>query len=267
MSTSSSRPHLGHNAVAYSRVSTQGQADNGQGRRLQELQIDNFARESGFVVVRRFSDTWTGTGEDLVGQRPEFKEAVRLAKENNWPIIVASFDRLTRNKEVAAELRSTSCKIISASDGADVPEAVVAGKFARAEEEVRIISEKTKAALARRKAAGVRLGNPTNLREAGQRGSEENRRAAHRRDRSLAEDIEALGLPANATAKQIARALRERGRLTPRGRPWTAENLYRRLRRIRPLSPIAPSAPTPPATEAEPGPSASDLANKNWGIF
>jgi DNA invertase Pin-like site-specific DNA recombinase len=217
------------------------------------------------VIVERFSDT--GTGKETHRQRDGLVGALKSAEQNKWPILVASLDRLTRNKEFAARLVAIGIRIISASDDASPSPAVVAGKFARAEEEVRIISERTKAALARKKAAGVRLGNPKNLPEARRRGSEQNRRAARRRDSRLADDIEALGLPANATVKQIALALRKQGRLTPRGLPYTAENLYRRLRKMRPLPPTASTTPAAPAPELEPGPPASDLANKNWGMF
>ena len=41
---------------------------------------------------------------------------------------------------------------------------------ALAEKERRLIAERTRAALAVRKASGVRLGNPTNLTDAGARG-------------------------------------------------------------------------------------------------
>ena len=102
---------------------------------------------------------------------------------------------------------------------------------ALAEKERRLISERTKAALAAAKARGTQLGNPR-LAEA--------RAIAHKRLRGEAEDHARAVAPAISEARaagasslrQIAAALNARGISTARGGRWEAQTVANVLRRL-----------------------------------
>ena len=84
--------------IAYMRVSTEGQTQ-GQGFDLQWRQIEAFTKERGYKVIRKFRDALSGMGEDSLRKRPGLQAAIKYAKDNNWMIIVASYDRLSRGEE------------------------------------------------------------------------------------------------------------------------------------------------------------------------
>ena len=81
---------------------------------------------------------------------------------------------------------------------------------ALAEKERRLISERTKAALAVRKASGSKLGNPSNIREAGNSGRASLIAAADEHARSLLPVLRALRAEGTISIGAVARALNER---------------------------------------------------------
>jgi DNA invertase Pin-like site-specific DNA recombinase len=102
---------------------------------------------------------------------------------------------------------------------------------ALAEKERALIGERTRAALARRKAQGVALGNRTNLADASAKGAEANRTAADAfavNVLPIIQQIEASGVRGH---RAIAVALNARGVRTARGGEWhatTVRNLMMR---------------------------------------
>jgi len=88
---------------------------------------------------------------------------------------------------------------------------------ALAEKERRLISERTKAALAIRKASGARLGNPTNLIGAGERGRAVAQEAADEHARGLLPLLRAIRAGGIQSIGAITVALNERKVPTSRG--------------------------------------------------
>jgi DNA invertase Pin-like site-specific DNA recombinase len=89
-----------------------------------------------------------------------------------------------------------------------------------AEKERRLISERTKAALAAKKSAGAILGNVQNLDEAGAIGRS---RLVERADdfaRKLAPSLRAIQLQGATTLRSIAAALNRQGIKSPNGGAW-----------------------------------------------
>jgi DNA invertase Pin-like site-specific DNA recombinase len=106
---------------------------------------------------------------------------------------------------------------------------------ALAEKERRLISERTKAALAVRKAAGGKLGNPTNVRQAGESGRASLVAAADEHARSMLPLLRALKTEGTITIGAVTRALNERKVPTARGARWhvsSAANLLARASRF-----------------------------------
>jgi DNA invertase Pin-like site-specific DNA recombinase len=102
---------------------------------------------------------------------------------------------------------------------------------ALAEKERAMIADRTRVALAQRKAQGVTLGNRTNLPEAAAKGASANRAAADAFAANVlpvVRQIEASGI---TTLRGIAEALNARGIRTARGGDWhqsTVRNLVTR---------------------------------------
>jgi DNA invertase Pin-like site-specific DNA recombinase len=91
---------------------------------------------------------------------------------------------------------------------------------ALAEKERRVISERTKAALAARKATGFRLGNPTNIAEAGALGRRIQAEGAQTFAAGLMPVVQAIRDTGATTLRDISFALNQRGIRSPRGRRW-----------------------------------------------
>jgi DNA invertase Pin-like site-specific DNA recombinase len=87
-------------------------------------------------------------------------------------VIVAKLDRLSRDVAFIAGLMAQRVPFIVAELGADADPFMLHLYAALAEKERRLISERTRSALAQRKAQGARLGNPSNAAEAAARGRE-----------------------------------------------------------------------------------------------
>ena len=91
---------------------------------------------------------------------------------------------------------------------------------ALAEKERRLISERTRAALQAKKAAGARLGNPANLREAGSAGRIIQTRAADQFSAGVLPMLEAVRRAGATSLAEIAEALNERGIRSASGGKW-----------------------------------------------
>ena len=110
--------------------------------------------------------------------------------------------------------------IIVAELGRDADPFMLHLYAALAEKERRLISERTKAALAVRKANGGRLGNPTNIREAGEIGRAALTAAADDHARSLLQALRSIQAGGATSLAAIAIAFNERKIPTARGCQW-----------------------------------------------
>ena len=89
-----------------------------------------------------------------------------------------------------------------------------------AEKERALIGERTRAALAAKKAAGAVLGNRTNLAEAQAKGAAATHDAAEAFARNVLPVVRDIQQTGATDLRGIARALNERGVRTPRGGSW-----------------------------------------------
>ncbi|MEA1052496.1 recombinase family protein, partial [Lamprobacter modestohalophilus] len=93
---------------------------------------------------------------------------------------MANLDRLSRNVHFISGLMAQKVAFFTVEHGLDADPFLLHLYAALAEKERAVISERTKAALARAKARGVVLGNRTNLAAAQVQGAAVNREAAKR---------------------------------------------------------------------------------------
>jgi DNA invertase Pin-like site-specific DNA recombinase len=210
-------------AVAYTRVSTREQGHSGLGLEAQRVALARFAGAEGYDLAETFTEVETAKGADALERRPQLAAALVTARKLKAPIIVAKLDRLSRDVHFISGLMTHRTPFIVAELGADADPFMLHLYAALAEKERRLISQRTRDALAVRKAQGVKLGG-LNAK------SVANREDARARAETLRPVFaELVGLSANAAAAE----LNKRAVTTPTGSPWSAVTVLRVQRRLK----------------------------------
>ena len=155
------------NAVAYYRVSTIASADPASASTPSAPQSRSFAAAEGLTILGEYVEAETGKGSDALERRPQLAAALASARAAKCPVVVAKLDRLSRDVAFVAGLMAQRVPFIVAELGADADPFMLHLYAALAEKERRLIAERTRAALAAKRAAGAALGNPHNLIQAG----------------------------------------------------------------------------------------------------
>jgi DNA invertase Pin-like site-specific DNA recombinase len=223
-------------ALAYYRVFTDRQRRSGLGIEAQRSAVQRFAEAEGFELVAEFTEVETGKGADALDRRPQLAAALADGRTRKCPVIVAKLDRLSRDVAFVATLMAQRVPFIVAELGTDADPFMLHLYAALAEKERRLISERTKAALAARKAQGARLGNPRNLGEAGAIGRKV---LAEEADAFAANTVPIIGSLRSSGVtdlRGLASALNARGVPTARGGTWHVSNVWNVLRRSAVLS-------------------------------
>ncbi|WP_415814909.1 recombinase family protein, partial [Deinococcus marmoris] len=146
-------------AVAYYRVSTAKQGQSGLGLEAQQAAVLAYARSKDLALTLEFTEVETGTRKR---RRPQLETALAQTRRVGGVLLIAKLDRLARNVAVVATLMESGVRFVAV----DMPEAdnlTIHVMAAVAEREAQLISARTKAALAARKARGLKLGKPENL--------------------------------------------------------------------------------------------------------
>ena len=206
-------------AIGYTRVSTSEQGKSGLGLEAQAAAITRFALDEGFEIAGVITEV--GGGGLPIEDRPGLKSALARAHKLKCPVIVSKLDRLSRDVHFISGLMSRGVPFLVTELGADTDPFVLHLYAALSEKERRLISNRTKAALAALKAKGVKLGNPTNLAAAGRKGRKTNRAKAAVFAAKVLPTIQKLR-DQGKTLREIAAELNEIGVRTARGGRWYA---------------------------------------------
>src|SRR4029078_4115266 len=154
-------------AVAYYRVSTRQQQRSGLGIEAQRATVTRFAEAENLRIIAEYVEAETGKGADARDRRPQLAAALAQAKAVKCCVLVSKLDRLSRDVAFVAGLMAQRVPFIVAELGRDADPFMLHLYAALAEKERRLISERTKAALADKRTRGIKLGNPRNLGTAG----------------------------------------------------------------------------------------------------
>src|SRR5947199_2434742 len=179
-------------AVAYCRVSTEKQGKSGLGLDAQRGAVGRSAAEHGFELVAEHVEVETGKGSDALERRPQLAAALKRAKAERCPVVVAKLDRLSRDVAFVSGLMAQRVPFVVAELGPDVDPFMLHVYAALAEKERAMISARTKDALAAAKARGVRLGNRTNLGEAQRLAADARKAEADRHAANVLPIVEAV---------------------------------------------------------------------------
>lgn len=143
--------------VAYYRVSTSKQQRSGLGLAAQKETIATFLQADDELVAE-FVETVSGKRDDRV----RLAEAVKTARRCGAKLVIAKLDRFSRRVSFIARMMESDVGIVVA----DMPTASAFQLHifaALAQEERRLISARTKAALAQARQRGVPLGTNAKL--------------------------------------------------------------------------------------------------------
>jgi DNA invertase Pin-like site-specific DNA recombinase len=204
--------------VAYYRVSTSKQS---LGLDAQRRAVEAFAAAEGLELLGEFVERESGKGADALARRPQLAAALKLARKLKCAVCVAKLDRLSRDVAFISGLMAQRVPFIVAAIGVNADPFMLHIYAALAEQERRMISERTKAGLAEAKAKGVQLGNRAQ--------AEANAKLAAERDAKLAPLLTRL---LGKSANEIARELNARKVATPAGAKWYPQTVIRVQRRL-----------------------------------
>jgi DNA invertase Pin-like site-specific DNA recombinase len=207
--------------VAYYRVSTARQGRSGLGLEAQRDAVTRFAATEGFEVAHEFVEVETGKGSDALDRRPQLAAALAEARKRKCAIVVAKLDRLSRDVHFISGLMAERVQFIVAELGADVDPFILHLFAALAEKERVMIATRTRDALQRAKARGVKLGGPrlAQARKAAAAAVEAN---ADRHAANILPIIREVQRAGARSLRAIAEALNARGVPTARGGRWQA---------------------------------------------
>jgi len=240
--------------ISYLRVSTDRQGRSGLGLEAQRAAVDDFLNGGRWKLIKEYVEVESGKRSD----RPKLAEAVQACRVHGAKLVIAKLDRLSRDAHFLLGLEKAGVDFVAA----DMPNAnrLTVGIMAMvAEEERRMISKRTKDALAAAKRRGVKLGGrrrkiigedakgkPIYGKVAS--GSDAARAAAVRaaqeraegRAADLAPTIKALQAAGATSLRAIAAGLNDQGIPTARGDgEWTATQVMRVLERLDPFEAAA----------------------------
>src|SRR3954462_8224461 len=204
-------------AVAYFRVSTEKQGKSGLGLDAQRGAVERFAAEHGFELVAEHVEVETGKGSDALDRRPQLAAALKRAKAEKCPVVVAKLDRLSRDVAFISGLMAQRVPFIVAEFGVDTDPFLLHIYAALAEKERTLISARTKDALTAAKARGVQLGNRTNLDAAGEAGRASLMQHADQYAANILPIIDEVKRQGARSLREIAAQLTARGVRTARG--------------------------------------------------
>lgn len=241
---------MSRNLVSYLRVSTDRQGRSGLGLEAQREAVARFAVAEGFTVVCEFVEVETGKGSDALERRPQLNGALTRARRLGCPVVVAKLDRLSRDVAFISGLMAQRVPFVVCDLGPHADPFMLHIYAALAEQERRMISTRTKAALAAAKARGVVLGGdrgyrpttPPNWTAGTKAASEARVKTADSAAQETAAIIETVrrDLGGSPSLNALAAALKDRGIAKARGGvAWTATDVRRALARVEQLATAA----------------------------
>ena len=217
-------------AIGYIRVSTEQQADEGISLAAQRAKITAWCELNDYELVAIYEDA--GISGKTVSKRPQLQAALAGMKKG-MALVVYSLSRLARSTknciEIADELKSTGSDLVSLTEKIDTSSAM--GEFfftliaALGQMERKVIGERTKAALAHKKAIGEKYAPvPFGYKEINKR------LEVVKHEADLVAEIFSKRA-SGETLQSIAQALNEKGVIGKQGGKWYASSVSCILKR------------------------------------
>jgi DNA invertase Pin-like site-specific DNA recombinase len=217
--------------ISYLRVSTDRQGKSGLGIEAQRSSVAEYLNGGNWKLVKEFVEVESGKRTD----RPMLDEAIKACRVYGAKLVIAKLDRLSRDAHFLLGLEKAGVDFVAA----DMPNAnrLTVGIMAMvAEEERRMISKRTKDALAAAKKRGTKLGGDRGV-VPSKRTREKAVEALQARADSRAADIgpiiRELQAAGKTSLRAIAEGLNDAGIPTARRQgSWSAVQVQRVLERM-----------------------------------
>ena len=217
-------------AIGYIRVSTEQQADEGVSLAAQRAKITAWCALNDYELIAIYEDA--GISGKTVSKRPQLQAALSEMKKG-MALVVYSLSRLARSTknciEIADELKATGSDLVSLTEKIDTSSAM--GEFfftliaALGQMERKVIGERTKAALAHKKANGEKYAPvPFGYAEVNKR------LEVVKHEADLVAEIFSKRA-SGETLQSIALALNEKGVIGKQGGKWYASSVSCILKR------------------------------------
>jgi DNA invertase Pin-like site-specific DNA recombinase len=209
------------NWVCYYRCSTEGQGRSGLGLEAQRATVAHFLASHPGEVIAEFTEVESGRKAN----RPKLKEALGLCRKRKAHLVIAKLDRLARSVAMISSLMDSGVPF-SAADMPNATRFMLHVYSAMAEEEARLISERTKASLAAAKARGVVLG------ETGRVLAKRHHEQAIAKAEQYREVVEIAKASGAKTTRDLKDYLNQHGVPSPGDGSWHIPNTHRLLKRL-----------------------------------
>jgi DNA invertase Pin-like site-specific DNA recombinase len=216
--------------VTYCRVSTARQGRSGLGLEAQREAVTRFLNGGQWSLVAEFTEIESGKNNE----RPELAKAMQACRVYGAKLVIAKLDRLSRDAHFLLGLEKAGVDFVAADmPGANRLTARIMAVLA--EEERKMISERTKAALAvsKKKLGGLRRNLKPLTKAARKAGQDTQAHRARERAADLLPIVRDLRDNGVTSFSGIAKAFTERGIPTTRGSSqWTATQVSRVVARL-----------------------------------
>jgi DNA invertase Pin-like site-specific DNA recombinase len=221
--------------VVYYRVSTKQQGESGLGLEAQRATAEAYVKQRGGEIIAEYQEV--ETGKDC--KRPEIMKAILFALRSHGTLVIARLDRLARSVWLTSTLMESGIDFV-ACDSPQASRLTIHILAAVAEEEARLVSERTRNALAAYKARGGVLGPAAfRNRHEWKAKQEQSRQRATRRNsevafaayddiRLIVQNLRGQGLSFQA----IADALNQQDHRTRTGKAWNKTQVKRLVDRL-----------------------------------
>lgn len=234
------------NYICYYRVSTQRQGQSGLGLEAQRKSVADYLNGKQHNIIDEVTEVESGRNTNRV----KLKAAIDLCQATNATLLVAKFDRLSRNARFLLQIKESGVKI-AAADMPDVDELVIGIMAMVAQHEAKAISDRTRAALQAAKARGVVLGaydKDDKSKFIGRCGTKEDAlnanaaRAAKYRQVSLSKvrSLEHFDPDNSLSSRVLAKVFNDNGIPTVSGKGKWSSNSILRLKKLRQQQPPKP---------------------------
>ncbi len=211
--------------VIYIRVSTDEQGKSGLGLDAQLAACQRLAEHEGLEIVGTFQDIVSGKSDPM--EREGFKNAIATAIRLGARLLVAKLDRLSRDVFYVSSFTNgfmvKNCPKLIIAENPNASEFEINLRASLAQEERRLISDRTKAALAVKKAQGAELG------KAGRQAHSAKAQDATKDAIARAFELRDAGY----SLDKICETLNSEGFTTSRGSAWKKSALHSRFAAIK----------------------------------
>lgn len=211
--------------VSYLRVSTEEQGRSGLGIAAQRKAVTDYLNGGRWQLVAEFEEHESGKRAD----RPQLNAALVACRKHKATLVIAKLDRLSRNVHFLSGLMESNVDFVCA-DNPNANRLTIHILAAVAEEERRLISQRTIAALQAAKARGQLLGFRNPKRAASQakacrRGASATKARAHHFAENTMPIVASIRKAGITSLRGIANALNSRGIRTSHGGKWYASTV------------------------------------------